>query len=127
MGEGASRFRRIARLKAVDSPAKPEAGEGPEEPASIPRPSPLEPAPVAPGGEMVEMRRLRAAPRAWNVWELEQLARAGVRQNPERSQEWAYLLVHLRQYATPDGALPREFDALVRESFGELLETSGLA
>jgi hypothetical protein len=83
--------------------------------------------PAAHRGDVVEMRPARAGPREWNVWELEQLARAGGRQNPERSQEWAYLLVHLRQYATPDGALPREFDALVRESFGELLETSGLA
>ena len=91
------------------------------------RRSPLDPPPVGSGDEMLEVRRLRAAPREWNVWELEQLARAGARQNPERSQEWAYLLVHLRQFATPDGALPREFDALVRESFGELLEASGQA
>ena len=30
-------------------------------------------------------------------------------------------VVYLREFARPDGTLPTEFDALVRESFGELL------
>jgi hypothetical protein len=121
----ASRFRSFTRLKAVDAASR-EADADREE-AAPPRPRPPEP-PTGPlTGDVLEMRGARTRPREWNVWELEQLARAGARQNPERSQEWAYLLVHLRQFATPDGALPREFDALVRESFGELLETSGQA
>ena len=33
------------------------------------------------------------------------------------------LLLNLRQYASPEGTLPADFDELaVRESFGELLE-----
>ncbi len=73
------------------------------------------------------MRGVRAGPRQWNLWELERLARAAAHGSPQRSQEWAYLFVHLRRYATPDGTLPPEFDGLVRESFGELLEASGRA
>ena len=45
--------------------------------------------------------------------------------DPIRYEEWSYLFVHLRQFATPDGSLPTEFDGLVRESFGELLERAG--
>ncbi len=71
------------------------------------------------------MRGMRAGPREWNLWELERLARASAQRYPERAQEWAYLFVHLRQFAQTDGVLPREFDALVRESFGELLERAG--
>jgi hypothetical protein len=93
----------------------------------MPAPPPPEPPPASSGGDVVQMRRARAGPREWNLWELEQLARAGAQRNPERSQEWSYLFVHLRQFASPDGALPREFDGLVRESFGELLEASGRA
>ena len=32
-----------------------------------------------------------------------------------------FLLVYLRDFASPDGLLPLDFDALVRESFGELV------
>ena len=71
------------------------------------------------------MRGTRAGPREWNLWELEQLARASGQRYPERMQEWTYLFVHLRRFAQTDGALPREFDGLVRESFGELLERAG--
>ena len=39
----------------------------------------------------------------------------------QRDEEWAYLLVYLREFATPDGFLPTDFDALVRESFPELI------
>ena len=66
-----------------------------------------------------------AAPRSWNIWDLERLARDGSRFHPERREEWAYLFLHLRQFATADGALPAEFDGLVRESAGGLLERSG--
>ena len=42
-------------------------------------------------------------------------------QDPDRDAEWGYLVVYLRDFARPDGTLPTAFDALVRESFGELL------
>ena len=64
---------------------------------------------------------LPAQPQEWNVWELERLARERAARIPARDEEWAYLLVYLREFAAPDGTLPAEFDALVRESFGELV------
>jgi hypothetical protein len=91
----------------------------------MPEPPHPEPPAAAPGGDVIRIGQARGGPREWNLWELEELARAGARRNPERSQEWAYLFVHLRRFADPDGTLPREFDGLVRESFGELLEASG--
>jgi hypothetical protein len=45
--------------------------------------------------------------------------------DPAREQEWGYLVVYLREFATPDGVLPAEFDELVRESFGDLLAARG--
>jgi hypothetical protein len=112
------RFRLFDRLKAVDPPHADE--QRGDEPAVVPAAPP-----AAPGGEVVSIGRAQAGRREWNIWELERLARAGAHRHPDRSQEWAYLFVHLRQFANPDGALPLEFDGLVRESFGELLEASG--
>ena len=99
----------------------------PEPAATAPPPAPERSGPPAAPPPVVPMRRRRPGPREWNLWELERLARAGAHRHPERSQEWAYLFVHLRQFANPDGALPAEFDGLVRESFGDLLEASGRA
>ena len=55
----------------------------------------------------------------WNLWELERRARehAGAKAVP---QEWAAIFRSLRPYAKSDGALPPQFDELVRESFPEL-------
>jgi hypothetical protein len=61
-------------------------------------------------------------PREWNLWDLERIARAQSRRDPERFEEWSYLFLHLRRFATADGMLPAEFDELVREYFGGLLE-----
>jgi len=60
------------------------------------------------------------APRAWNVWELERLAKEHEREETRR-EELAYLLVYLRDFASPEGVLPADFDELVREAFGDLL------
>jgi hypothetical protein len=62
-----------------------------------------------------------AQPRRWNLWDLERLARDEAQRDPARYEEWSFLFVNLRHFATPDGSLPAEFDGLVRESFGELL------
>jgi hypothetical protein len=65
----------------------------------------------------------RPPAREWNLWDLERKAReqAG---DAERDQEWTALFVHLREFATPDGVLPKEFDDLVRESFAELIQAA---
>ena len=64
---------------------------------------------------------LPAHPQEWNVWEIERLARERSGVDPARDEEWGYLLIYLREFASPDGALSTDFDALVRESFGELI------
>jgi hypothetical protein len=61
-------------------------------------------------------------PREWNLWDLERIARERPPEDPLRAEEQAYLLVYLREFARPDGTLPLDFDRLVRESFGDLLE-----
>ena len=61
--------------------------------------------------------------REWNLWELERRARAraGADAVPE---EWAAIFMYLREFARSDGALPPQFDSLVRESFPELTRTT---
>jgi outer membrane biosynthesis protein TonB len=87
-------------------------------------PRPVRPAAAASG--VVDLRtRVTAQPRRWNLWDLERRARDEAQRDPLRYEEWSYLFVHLRQFATPDGSLPTEFDGLVRESFGDLLEHAG--
>ena len=58
-------------------------------------------------------------PYEWNVWDLQRLVRD--RPDDERQEEWAATVASLRDFARADGTLPREFDELVRDSFGELL------
>ena len=60
-------------------------------------------------------------PRRWNLWELERLTRAVAGDDLVRDEERSYLLVYLRDFASPDGLLPEDFDLLVRESFGDLI------
>ena len=59
-------------------------------------------------------------PVQWNVWNLEH----AVKQHAPDDIELGYMVVYLRDFATPDGLLPLEFDSLVRESFGRLLAAS---
>jgi outer membrane biosynthesis protein TonB len=96
----------------------------PPHPVEPPAPQPARPAARASG--VIDMRtRVTAQPRRWNLWDLERRARNEAQRDPVRYEEWSFLFVHLRQFATPDGSLPTEFDELVRESFGELLEHAG--
>jgi hypothetical protein len=88
--------------------APPEREPQPAEPA-LPAPAPVATLPVP------------VQPQEWNVWEIERLARERSGADPVRDEEWGFLLVYLREFASPDGLLPTEFDALVRESFGELV------
>ena len=46
------------------------------------------------------------AARRWNLWDLERRARDEAQRDPLRYEEWSYLFVHLRQFATPDGFAP---------------------
>jgi hypothetical protein len=95
----------------------------PSPPVSFPPPPPAPPRREEP--PVVTLRpRFAGQPREWNLWELERLAREASRQQPERFEEWSYLFLYLRQYATAEGVLPAEFDGLVRDAFGRLLERS---
>ena len=62
-----------------------------------------------------------AAPRQWNVWDLERLAREDAGSDVARDEERTYLLLYLREYADAGGSLPVDFDGLVRDSFGDLV------
>jgi hypothetical protein len=86
------------------------------DPEPDPEPEP-EPEPVA---TVVALRP--AEPREWNLWELERRVREGVGADPARDEERGYLLMYLREFANPEGTLPRDFDQLVRESFSDVLE-----
>jgi hypothetical protein len=89
-------------------------------------PAAAEPVRPAARSDVVDLRtRATVAPRRWNLWDLERRARDEQQRDPDRYEEWSYLFVHLRRFATPDGSLPTEFDGLVRESFGDLLEHAG--
>jgi hypothetical protein len=56
-------------------------------------------------------------PRAWNLWELHRITS----EQGETRGELGVLLVLLRQFANADGSLPKSFDPLVREAFGDVL------
>jgi hypothetical protein len=102
---------------------EPERTPAPPQLAAVPAPEPdPEPEPEPePEPNVVELRP--AEPREWNVWDLERRARDRAGLDAARDEEWAYLLLYLREFASPEGTLPRDFDPLVRESFGELIET----
>ena len=62
-----------------------------------------------------------AAPREWNLWELERAARDHATDDVATNEERGYLLLYLREFAGSDGTLPADFDGLVRDAFGDLL------
>jgi hypothetical protein len=91
-------------------------------PPPPPEPSAAPPTPQPAERQVVSLPQRTYVPRQWNIWDLERLARAEAPEHPERRDEWSFLFVHLRQFANAEGVLPTEFDSLVRESFGGLLE-----
>ena len=95
--------------------------------APVPDPVPAPPPPPEPEPEpepalppAASVTRI-GAPEQWNVWDLEQLAREHAGGDPIADEERTFLLMYLRDFAGPDGQLPADFDALVRQSFGELV------
>jgi hypothetical protein len=98
--------------------AEPEA-EPDRPPVQLAAAPPPEPEPAPARSTVVELPTRGA--REWNLWDLERRARERAGQDPFRAEEWAALFVYLREYASPDGMLPPEFDDLIRDSFGDLL------
>jgi hypothetical protein len=84
--------------------------------AAVPPPPEPEPEPE-PEPAVVSLVLRDPTPRAWNLWELEELA-ASKDGDPARVEERGLLLLHMRQFASAAGELPAEFDPLVREAFG---------
>jgi hypothetical protein len=107
----------------------PEQAREPERPRIVsvpalppdPEPEPeLEAEPEEPD-RVVAFLPANDSPREWNLWELERAARDHGGNDVARNEERSYLLIYLREFAGPDGTLPADFDALVRESFGDVL------
>jgi hypothetical protein len=128
MGRFASRFRR-RRSALVAEPAIDHREPEPQEPptpttgAEAPRPE-LQPEPPPDAEPQVPpvSEQRDVAPRKWNLWELERIARERAGDDVIRNEERAYLLMYLREFATADGILPTDFDGLVREAFGDTLD-----
>ena len=57
----------------------------------------------------------------WNIWQLERLLAAQAKPDLDRDYERSMMLVYLREFADSDGQLPPQFDALVSETFGDLV------
>jgi len=93
----------------VAPPPPPAAEPAQEAPPRPPLPVSTQPPPAPPARSADGIR--------WNVWTLEQL----VQERAPENEELGFLIVYLRDFADSDGLLPAGFDALVRESFGELL------
>ena len=93
----------------------------PEPVAVEPEPVAVEPEPVAvePEPEPVAAEPEPAGAQAWNLWQIDR----ALRDRGAVTEEQEFLLMYLRDYAGPDGSLSVDFDALVRESFGDVLGT----
>jgi hypothetical protein len=99
------------RIVAVPAlPPEPETEPGPE--AGLEEPD-----------RVVTFVPANDSPREWNLWELERAARDHGGDDVAQNEERSYLLIYLREFAGPDGTLPADFDALVRESFGDVLHS----
>jgi hypothetical protein len=102
-------------LAAVPSPE-------PEPPPPQPTPEPeVEAPPPEPPPAVVALPDRSPGPRRWNLWDLERLARPPTG-DTARDEERSYLLLYLREFAGPDGLLPPDFDGVVREAFGDVLD-----
>lgn len=113
------------------APAPPQDAPAEGGPVPPPAPVPIE-APEQPEEQQEEQPALgerplftrpvaSAEPGLWNLWELEAIAREASGSDPGRDEERSLILMYLREFASSEGLLGREFDDLVRESFGDLL------
>jgi len=92
--------------------------------AAVPPPGPAPEPPPEPEPTVVAINARRGGPREWNLWDLERVARARAGGDAVRDEERSFLLMYLREFASADGVLPADFDAVVRESFGDVLDAA---
>jgi hypothetical protein len=122
--ELATRERALDDRQAKLSKQERELEERPPPPPPPPPPEP-EPAPEpepVPTPEPAPERITRAG--AWNVNDLERAVAAQSSASAEQAEEWSTYLFFLREHASSDGALPPQFDGLVEDVFGQLVDGS---
>ena len=118
---------------ALEEPEpEPEPEPQPEAPRVLqpvpdpePEPEPASEPPVPEPASVVVPIGVGGSPRQWNLWDLERLSREHSGHDEARDEERSFLLMYLRDFAGPDGVLPVDFDALVRDSFADLVGARG--
>jgi len=86
--------------------------------AAEPPPPPPPPEPV-PQAEAEPALPTQAG--TWSLYVLEKAVEAQTGATPEQSETWKTYLYFLRAHASPDGSLPRSFDPLIADVFGEIV------
>jgi hypothetical protein len=114
--------KRALDLSGLEEPeaAPPPPPEREPQPVSEPEPAPVVAEPPPPPAERPATPPV---PREWNLWDLERQAREHAGE-AALDEEWSALFLPLRQFASTEGLLPKEFDGLVRESFAELIQAA---
>lgn len=114
------RTRRPEPVEPVESMPEPDRVAIEPEPVAVEPERAPEPAASEPEPEPeLESEREPVQAQQWNVWELDR----ALRDSGTLTEEQEFLLIYLRDYAGSDGSLPVDFDALIRESFGDVLGT----
>jgi hypothetical protein len=103
-----------AAALAARAAAPPKAVELPPPPRPAP-PQPLLPPPRPP---VAVPWPAHVPAGAYNLADIEAAVDA-LPADDDRVEEWRYYVVYLREYASADGALPRSFDSLVYDVFGD--------
>jgi hypothetical protein len=111
MGKVAKKERELEQRPAPPPPPPPPP---PPEPVPAPEPEPVAPPEPAPE------RITRAG--AWNVDDLERAVARQSNASAEQAEEWSTYLFFLREHASSDGALPPQFDGLVEDVFGSVVD-----
>jgi outer membrane biosynthesis protein TonB len=102
-------------------PTQPRVAVAPP-PPPVPEPVVVAPAPSDAQPQVVSIAARATAPREWNLWDLERLARNSAGGDVGRDEERSYILMYLRDFANADGILPADFDTVVRESFADVVD-----
>jgi hypothetical protein len=104
---------RVAKLAKQERELELEQRRAPPPPP--PPPPPPEPVPEpTPEPERI----IRAG--AWNVNDLERAVAGQSNASVEQTEEWNTYLFFLREHASSDGTLPRQFDGLIEDVFGPI-------
>ena len=112
---------RDAAIRPVEPPRANEPTEvlGEERPAEEGNKEAAAVSGVEEGGSVVNFPR---AARSWDIWQLSQLVEGTPGQDPVQQEERRQILYHLREHTAIDGRIPPDFEGLVYEVFGELIQ-----